>query len=314
MLKTLIGCALLLCAIASAQQNTITGYNQIVGQWDASQAAGSPNGRDVATRVGECYFQTDAAAGSNNWNATALPSTWSLVSGTATGTVTSVATACGIGGGPVTTSGTVKGSVLTDPQNGAGAFAIPAADCGKVITRNQASAVSDTIAQAGGSFPAGWYVGYQCMGAGGCTVTPTTSTINGGASLVLTQGQGVTITSDGTNYQILGSIAGGGGTFAANSIIGNPTGSAGAAVAITQNTACTTGFTGVSPAICASVALTGHHGTWADGDAMWRGDLSGWIIFLIYLSGGHNGKHSGHGRRCAGMDRRSCGANSRFQP
>jgi hypothetical protein len=61
---------------AHAQQNTITGYNQIVGQWDASQAArtnnsrtgtGSPVGRDGCLRAGESYFQTDATAGQNNW-------------------------------------------------------------------------------------------------------------------------------------------------------------------------------------------------------------------------------------------------------
>ena len=44
------------------------------------------------------------------------------------------------------------------------------------------------------------------------------------------------------------------GNIAANSLLGNPTGSPAAAIAITQSTACTTGFTGVSPAICAAMA------------------------------------------------------------
>jgi hypothetical protein len=72
---------------AHAQQNTITGYNQIVGQWDASQAArtnvsrtgtGSPVGRDQCNRPGESFFQTDAAAGQNNWYCTVAgsPGTW----------------------------------------------------------------------------------------------------------------------------------------------------------------------------------------------------------------------------------------------
>lgn len=72
---------------ARGQQNTITGYNQIVGQRDASQAArtnvsrtgtGSPVGRDQCNRPGESYFQTDAAAGQNNWYCTVAgsPGTW----------------------------------------------------------------------------------------------------------------------------------------------------------------------------------------------------------------------------------------------
>ena len=117
-----------------------------------------------------------------------------------TGTVTNIATACGIKGGPITGSGTVSGSETVDPQNGAGAFAIPNADCGKLIARNQSGAVLDTIAAPGASFVSGWYVDYECMGAGGCTITPTASTIDGAASLALAQNQGVRVVSNGTNY------------------------------------------------------------------------------------------------------------------
>ena len=116
------------------------------------------------------------------------------------GTVTSIATSCGVSGGTITTAGTVTGSIAVDSQTGAGAFAIPSTDCGKLVARNQAGAVSDTLAQAGGSFPAKWYVQYQCSGAGGCTITPATSTIDGASSLALAQNQGVLIVSDGTNY------------------------------------------------------------------------------------------------------------------
>jgi hypothetical protein len=82
---------------AHAQQSTITGNNYVLGQWDASQAArtnvnrsgtGSPNGRDQCNRLGESYFQTDAAAGQNLWYCTALPSTWTNQS-SGSGTVTS---------------------------------------------------------------------------------------------------------------------------------------------------------------------------------------------------------------------------------
>ena len=82
---------------AHAQQNTITGYNQVVGQMDMAnaartnvnrQGAGSPNGRDACVRVGDSYFQTDASAGANLWYCTALPSTWKNQS-SGSGTVTS---------------------------------------------------------------------------------------------------------------------------------------------------------------------------------------------------------------------------------
>jgi hypothetical protein len=77
---------------AHAQQNTITGYNQIVGQWNASQAArtnnsrtgtGSPVGRDDCLRIGESYFQTDATAGQNNWYCVAAgsPGSWVIAIG-----------------------------------------------------------------------------------------------------------------------------------------------------------------------------------------------------------------------------------------
>lgn len=130
------------------------------------------------------------------------PTRGAPASGPGSGTVTSIATSCGVSGGTITTTGTIKGSITVDSQTGAGAFAIPNADCGLLVARNQASAVSDTIAQAGGggSFPSGWYVFYQCMGAGGCTITPATSTIDGASSLVLTQNQGILLVSNGTNY------------------------------------------------------------------------------------------------------------------
>ena len=60
--------------------------------------------------------------------------------GSGTGTVTDIETACGVAGGPITTAGTIYSSLAVDPQNGAGAFAIPYTDCGKLISRNQTSA------------------------------------------------------------------------------------------------------------------------------------------------------------------------------
>lgn len=119
-----------------------------------------------------------------------------------TGGLSSVSTTCGVTGGPITVSGTITAKETIDSQTGAGAYAIPNSDCGATINRNQAGAVSDTIAQAGGggNFPTGWYVDYQCAGAGGCTITPATSSIDGVNSVTLGQNQSIRIISNGTNY------------------------------------------------------------------------------------------------------------------
>ncbi|HTQ58342.1 MAG TPA: hypothetical protein VMI94_27960 [Bryobacteraceae bacterium] len=113
---------------AHAQQNTITGYNHVLGQWDASQAArtnnsrtgaGSPVNRDVCLRPGESYFQTDASPGQNIWFCTAAGSPGTWTNGiSAAGTVTSVACGtfgatwltCSFGGSPATTPSLVLNS------------------------------------------------------------------------------------------------------------------------------------------------------------------------------------------------------------
>lgn len=93
--------------------------------------------------------------------------------------------------------------------------ALANSDQNKLVTFSNAAAVACTIAQAGsgGNFAAGWAVSLLNLGAGTATCTPTTSTINGAATLVLTQGQGCDIYSDGTNYQAqCGKGSGGSGT------------------------------------------------------------------------------------------------------
>lgn len=68
-----------------------------------------------------------------------------------------------------------------------------------------------TLPQATGDFGAGWFYFAENRGAGTVTITPTTSTIDGAASLALTTNQGVLIVSDGTNYFTMRGIGGGGG-------------------------------------------------------------------------------------------------------
>lgn len=73
-------------------------------------------------------------------------------------------------------------------------------DFRKLVTHTNGSAIAGTLPQAGASFPANWWIFVQNRGAGLLTITPTTSTIDGAASLVLSQGEGILIVSDGTNY------------------------------------------------------------------------------------------------------------------
>jgi hypothetical protein len=147
--------------------------------------------------------------------------TWSAIGSSSV----NISTSCMISGGPITGTGALSGSVALDSETGSGAYAIPNSDCGKFVYRNNSAAVSDTLAQAGsgGSFPAGWFAWYQCVGAGGCTITPTASTINGGASLTMPAGTGLMIQSDGSNYRTAGTVAGSNAILTTYSYSGTPT-------------------------------------------------------------------------------------------
>lgn len=73
-------------------------------------------------------------------------------------------------------------------------------DRGKLVTHSNGSAIAGTLPQATGAFKNPWFMWVQNRGVGSLTITPTTSTIDGAATLVLTTGQGTMIASDGTNY------------------------------------------------------------------------------------------------------------------
>lgn len=125
----------------------------------------------------------------------------SYQAGGGTGTLTSVATGCGLSGGPITTTGTISRVPTPAAVTGA-SYPFVDGDCGIVKNFTNAGAVALTISQAGtaGFFASGWFVDYICSGAGGCTLTPTVSTVNGAATLTLTANQSVRILSNGTNY------------------------------------------------------------------------------------------------------------------
>jgi lysophospholipase L1-like esterase len=78
------------------------------------------------------------------------------------------------------------------------------ADCGKLVTFSNASAIAVTLprAAAGGNFVSGCAIDLENIGAGAVTITPTTSTLNGSVSSVFLMFDGGHIVSDGTNYSM----------------------------------------------------------------------------------------------------------------
>jgi hypothetical protein len=131
-----------------------------------------------------------------------------------------IATGCGLaGGGDLSADRTLKLSLTINAQTGT-SYTVVDGDCGKLVSLSNASAVAVTLPQANGStFVSGWSVDFQNKGAGTVTVTPTTSTINGAASQVLTQNQGMHCQSDGTNYTCMLGVGAGGGAGTVTQVV-----------------------------------------------------------------------------------------------
>jgi hypothetical protein len=83
-------------------------------------------------------------------------------------------------------------------------------DSGKLVSFSNSSPVAVTLPKAGTpGFSSGRKFIFQNIGAGTATITPTTSTICGAATLALTQNTGVIAYSDGTNYLCQNTVAAG---------------------------------------------------------------------------------------------------------
>lgn len=76
------------------------------------------------------------------------------------------------------------------------------ADCGNIVQFNRGTSVAVTLPQAasGGNFNARCQIQFVNIGAGNATITPTTSQIDGRASVVLQQGGGLVVTSSGGQW------------------------------------------------------------------------------------------------------------------
>lgn len=99
--------------------------------------------------------------------------------------------------------GNTGGGTISSPVNAqtGTTYTFLNSDLGKLVTGANVSAQAYMLPQANGStFISGWYVDVQNRGAGTMTITPTTSTIDGAATLVLYATQGARIFSNGTNY------------------------------------------------------------------------------------------------------------------
>lgn len=78
-------------------------------------------------------------------------------------------------------------------------------DRATVVTFSNTAAIAVTLPQAGASssFIDGWWCWLKNISSGVVTVTPTTSTIDGAAIMVMPPGSSALLFSNGTNYQLL---------------------------------------------------------------------------------------------------------------
>jgi hypothetical protein len=145
---------------------------------------------------------------------------------------------CGLG---LTCTSGVASSAVTQRNNTTTSDTLIASDAGTVVTENNASAVAVGIAQAGTTgFASGQYWTLKNKGAGTVTLTPTTSTIDGSATLTLSQNQSIDFYSDGTNYGTLPGRPTGGSTTPGGSTGQIQYNNAGAFGGFTQSGDCTT--------------------------------------------------------------------------
>lgn len=89
-------------------------------------------------------------------------------------------------------------------------YTVVVGDLAKLVTFTNAAAIAVTLPQAIGTFTAPWFADFACLtsSTGSVTITPTTSSIDGAASIVLRPGQSLRVVSDGTNYQVERGLAG----------------------------------------------------------------------------------------------------------
>lgn len=99
---------------------------------------------------------------------------------------------------PAASQGTVPQQFI-NAQTGT-TYTFVAQDCSKQVTLSNTASIAITLPQAGSVFTAGCFIDVLNTGNGVATITPTTSTIDGRATFVLSRNEGIRITTNGTNY------------------------------------------------------------------------------------------------------------------
>jgi hypothetical protein len=108
----------------------------------------------------------------------------------------------------ITTTGSINSSSPVNAQASATSYTVLTGDMGQTITHNTSSAVAVTLPQCNtAGFLNGVGYGELNLGAGIVTITPTTSTINGAATLLLGQNQAAYIICSSGNWIALSSIS-----------------------------------------------------------------------------------------------------------
>jgi hypothetical protein len=169
-----------------------------------------PNGTELPATctVGDQFMDTNATTGQRHYLCESAD-TWALQGdggGAGEGTVTSVDATGGVetaSGSAIETTGTIRGAIDQRADTGT-TDTVLTGDRGKLVTWSDADPVAVTLPQAGTGFEDKWWFIAKNIGVGDVTITPTTSTIDGDASLVLATGQFTIIVSDGTNYTSTG--------------------------------------------------------------------------------------------------------------
>lgn len=222
--------------LASAFENgdTLDGVTLVTGDRILlkNQSTGSENGIYTVNASGAPTRATDADTGAELVNATVYVSEGTTLADTqwtcttnapitvgstslafaqlssGGGAVTSVDAANGVettSGSAITSTGTIQANELVNAQTGT-TYTVLSSDRAKLVTLSNAASIAVTLPQATSTFGAGWFCDIKNVGVGAVTITPTTSTINGAATLRLITGESVRIISDGTNYQVLASV------------------------------------------------------------------------------------------------------------
>ncbi len=154
---------------------------------------------------------TSANAGASNFTITVPAATDTLVDLAGTQTLTNktltsptlTTPALGVATGTsLAVTGALSGLIAV-PINAQSSttYTVLSSDQGKLVTTSNAGSIAITLPQAGTTgFLTGWSTTLENIGAGTATITPTTSTIDGAATAVLSTNSGAAIFSDGTNY------------------------------------------------------------------------------------------------------------------